>query len=140
MEYRGYTAKIEFDEEDDTLRGEVIGLRDFIVFEGKSVAEIRKSFRVAVDDYLEYCKSRGEEPDKPYSGNFPVRMGSDLHRKISCQAQKEGKSLNAWVETKLSDALEAEQNKLRQAVTQEAVPLKLFSDLPERMKMEAQES
>ena len=106
MQYKGYKAKIDFDEDDNMLRGEVIGLRDFIIFEGKSIDEIQKSFHTAVDDYLEYCKSRGEKPDKPYSGNFLVRVGQSLHCQISCQAQREGKSLNAWICGKLANALE----------------------------------
>ena len=31
MEYKGYVAKIEFDDEDDVFHGEVINLRDVII-------------------------------------------------------------------------------------------------------------
>jgi len=33
-----------------------------------------------LDHYLEVCEARGEEPDRPYSGNFLLRMGPGLHR------------------------------------------------------------
>jgi predicted HicB family RNase H-like nuclease len=105
MEYKGYTAVITFDEQAETLYGEVIGLRDAIMFEGISVNGIRKSFHTAVDDYLEFCKSRGEDPERPYSGKFLVRVQPDLHRKVAATAHKEGKSLNAWVEGTISAAV-----------------------------------
>lgn len=107
MNYKGYTARIEFDEDDEILHGEVMGLRDVIYFEGNSVAEIRKSFHAAVDDYLDYCQSRGEEPDKPYSGKMLVRIDPSLHRGVALNAEREGESINAWVRRALASALRA---------------------------------
>ncbi|HFC11431.1 MAG TPA: toxin-antitoxin system HicB family antitoxin, partial [Anaerolineae bacterium] len=37
MEYKGYIAKVEFDNEGDVFHGEVIDLRDVITFQGQSV-------------------------------------------------------------------------------------------------------
>jgi predicted HicB family RNase H-like nuclease len=37
--------------------------KDIITFRGKSVAEIKKSIKESIDDYLEFCKERWEEPD-----------------------------------------------------------------------------
>jgi predicted HicB family RNase H-like nuclease len=37
MEYLGYIGKVELDEEEGILHGEVINIRDVITFEGKSV-------------------------------------------------------------------------------------------------------
>jgi predicted HicB family RNase H-like nuclease len=105
MEYKGYTALVTVDEEADILYGEVVGLRDAIMFEGRSLDEIRASFHTAVDDYLEFCESRGEDPEKPYSGKFLVRIKPDLHRKVATAAQRAGKSLNGWVEETLSAAV-----------------------------------
>ena len=44
MTYKGYTAKVEFDDEDMIFYGEVIGIRDVVTFEGDSVKEIEKAF------------------------------------------------------------------------------------------------
>ncbi|MEX0779206.1 MAG: hypothetical protein WD491_02155 [Balneolales bacterium] len=41
-------------------------LRDVITFQGKSVEELEQAFRDSIDDYLEYYRQRGEEPDKPF--------------------------------------------------------------------------
>ena len=37
MEYKGYIARVEFDDEADILHGEVINTRDVITFQGISV-------------------------------------------------------------------------------------------------------
>ena len=97
MEYKGYIGKVEFDDEAGALHGEVVGIRDVVTFEGTSVAEIERAFRDSVDDYLDFCRQRGEPPEKPCSGKFLVRVGSDLHRRISLVAGITGQSLNALV-------------------------------------------
>lgn len=63
MEYIGYFAKVSFDEEANIFHGEVINLRDVITFEGETVNELKQSFQDSVDDYLEFCAARGEEPE-----------------------------------------------------------------------------
>ncbi len=97
MEYKGYFSKVEFDDEADILHGEVINLRDVITFEGETVKEIKQAFQDSVDDYLEFCAERGENPEKPYSGKFIVRVEPALHKNITIEARKAGKSLNVWV-------------------------------------------
>ncbi|NIR55468.1 MAG: toxin-antitoxin system HicB family antitoxin [Nitrospinaceae bacterium] len=97
MEYKGYVAKVEFDDEAEIFHGEVINLRDVITFEGESVAELKQAFQDSVEDYLSFCSERGEEPEKPYSGRFSIRMEPELHRKITVKARLADKSLNSWI-------------------------------------------
>ncbi len=97
MDYKGYFAKVEFDDEANTFHGEVINLRDVITFEGETVDELRKAFNDSVEDYLAFCAERGEDPEKPYSGKFLVRVGPELHKTLVILARKNGKSLNTWV-------------------------------------------
>lgn len=106
MEYKGYTGMVEYDDDDGVFYGKVLNLRDLITFEGSSVRELRKAFRDSVDDYLNFCASRGEEPEKPFSGKFVVRVEPNLHRKIASKAQQEQKSLNAWVQETLAEAVQ----------------------------------
>lgn len=107
MEYEGYVAKVEYDDEAEIFHGEVINLRDVITFQGKSVEELKQAFQESVDDYLDFCAERGEEPEKPYSGKFSVRMDPELHRKITVKARMADKSLNSWINENL-EALVAE--------------------------------
>src|SRR5207244_1414077 len=42
MEYQGYVGRVEYDAEGDTFHGEVVGTRDVITFEGRSVEELHQ--------------------------------------------------------------------------------------------------
>lgn len=97
FKYKGYIGKVEFEEEDDLFHGQVINTRDVITFQGKSIRELKRSLKESVEDYLDFCKERGEEPDKPFSGQFIVRIPPEVHREAFIEAKKSGKSLNAWV-------------------------------------------
>ncbi|MCF8146246.1 MAG: type II toxin-antitoxin system HicB family antitoxin [Deltaproteobacteria bacterium] len=105
MEYKGYFGKVEFDDEANIFYGEVINLRDVVTFQGETVSQLRKAFRDSIDDYLDFCVSRGEEPEKPYSGKFVVRVEPELHKTISIEAKKAGKSLNTWISDNLSKVI-----------------------------------
>lgn len=65
MEYKGYTAEITFDVDDEILHGRVKNIRDVISFEGTSVEEVRAEFQASVDDYLAFCIEKQREPDSP---------------------------------------------------------------------------
>lgn len=97
MQYKGYVARIEFDEEANVFHGEVVNIRDVITFQGKSVEELRKAFEDSVEDYLQFCAQRGEEPEEPFSGRFTVRLSPEQHRKIIRAAEKAGKHVDSWV-------------------------------------------
>lgn len=104
MTYNGYQAAIEFDEDAGLFHGEVAGLRDVITFQGKSVAELRKAFKDSVADYLAFCEERGEDPERPFSGQFVVRTNPQAHRMAALAAKSTGMSLNAWVSSVIENA------------------------------------
>ena len=104
MTHNGYEAQVEFDDEAGLFHGEVINLRDVITFQGKSVAELKRAFAGSVSDYLAFCKARGEAPEKPYSGQFVVRVDPPLHRAVVTAAKRAGVSLNKWVAATLERA------------------------------------
>lgn len=105
MTYKGYIGKVEFDDEASIFHGEVINTRDVITFQGDSVADLKKAFHESVDDYLAFCRSRGEEPDKPFSGQFVTRIPPELHRQVNFAAALSGKSVNAWISEQLQSAV-----------------------------------
>ena len=103
LEYKGYTAgRIDFD--DGTFSAIVAGLRDVIHFEGTTAAELEQAFRDSIDCYLEHGAERGEQPDKPYSGNVMIRIDPALHRKAAQRAEAEALSLNAWIAKQIEAA------------------------------------
>jgi predicted HicB family RNase H-like nuclease len=79
-----------------------------ITFQGKTVDELKTAFRDSVDDYLDYCASRGEPADKPYSGRFLLRIDPSLHRRLVELSSDEGESLNNWIASRLGELTEAE--------------------------------
>lgn len=66
MKYKGYHTKIEFDAESMTLRGKIDGTNDYVDFEAGDISSIEVEFHSAVDDYLEFCKEVGKDPEKEY--------------------------------------------------------------------------
>ncbi len=57
MEYKGYIAEAEFDNEDGIFHGEITNLRDVVTFQGQSVDEANQSFQESVEDYLAFCNA-----------------------------------------------------------------------------------
>jgi predicted HicB family RNase H-like nuclease len=104
IEYKGYIATIEFDNEADIFHGEVVNLVDIITFQGKSTEELREAFKDSVEDYLEFCESRNESPDKPFSGKLSLRISPELHRQIALKAKISKKSLNSLISETLETA------------------------------------
>jgi predicted HicB family RNase H-like nuclease len=104
LKYRGYTGHAEFDDEARLFHGEVLDLRDVITFQGTSVEELENGFRDSIDDYLEFCEERSEEPDRPFSGRLMLRLPPNVHRNVYVRARQEGKSINQWIAEKLKDA------------------------------------
>lgn len=105
MNYKGYEAIIEFDQDAEIFHGEVVNLRDVVTFQGASAAELKQALAESIEDYLAFCAARGESPDKPFSGQFVVRAEPELHRALSSAARREGVSLNRWVNSALERAV-----------------------------------
>ena len=106
IEYKGYIAKIEFDEEDQILTGVVIGMDDLICFHAHNAREIIPVFHQIVDDYLVACKEKGIKPQKSFSGRFMLRLPPKLHAKIAAMANSTEKSINAWITEQLENIVQ----------------------------------
>lgn len=102
MTYKDFAARVEYSEEDGCFVGHIAGIRDVIGFHGETVAKLRSAFKEAVEDYLATCKKLGQAPNKPYSGQFRLRLAPELHARAAMVAESRGKSLNTWV----SDVIE----------------------------------
>ena len=96
MEYKGYIARVEYDDEAQLFHGQALNLRDVITFQGRSVTELKKALRGSVDDYVAFCATRGEEPEKPLSGKVLLRLTPEIHCAAMLAAAQRRRSLNAW--------------------------------------------
>ncbi len=97
MKYKGYFGHVEYDDEAKIFHGEVVGLKDIITFQGRTVAELETAFKDSINDYLAWCKKRKEKPEKTFSGTFNLRIPPDLHAKLALQAKGMGVSLNSFI-------------------------------------------
>jgi predicted RNase H-like HicB family nuclease len=65
LEYKGYRAVYFWDDDSNILFGNVANIQDVITFQGYTEEDFKQAFRDSIDDYLNFCKERGEEPEKP---------------------------------------------------------------------------
>jgi predicted HicB family RNase H-like nuclease len=79
LDYKGYTASMAYDLDDEILVGRVIGIKGFVGFHAETVAEFKKMFRETVDGYIAACEKRGVVPDKPSNGKILLRVSPDVH-------------------------------------------------------------
>ena len=105
-EYKGYCGKAEYIASDDLFHGEIIGVRDVVTFQARSVRDLRAAFRDSVDDYLDMCRERGVVPEKPFSGKFLARIPPEVHRALSMMAEMRKVSLNRFVSDCLTSVAE----------------------------------
>ena len=70
MTYKGYSARVEYDDEDGIFTGRIGGIRDGVGFHADTVEGLREAFREAVEDYLETCARIGKDPQRAFSGQM----------------------------------------------------------------------
>lgn len=102
LEYKGYCTRIEFDADSMLLHGKIEGINDLVTFESEDSSRIEAEFHAAVDDYLDFCREVGKQPEKEYRGLFNVRIKPELHKRIAAEAVKNNLSMNAMVEQAIS--------------------------------------
>ena len=103
LAYEGYSARVEFDDEDGIFFGRISGIDDGVNFHGETVRELRRAFREAVDGYVETCARVGKTPQRPYSGQLMVRISPEVHARAAMAAELSGKSLAKWTEERLRE-------------------------------------
>jgi predicted HicB family RNase H-like nuclease len=109
LKHRGYEGSIEPSIEDDCFHGRVLFVRDHITYGGNTLPELTECFREAVDDYLETCAELKKDPDKPFSGQFQVRISQDVHRDAVRAAYHLDMSLNQFVQKAIEEKLKTQE-------------------------------
>jgi len=98
MRYKGYWAEIKYSDEDECFYGIIEGLKNTsISFEGSSVKELKKDFKDAIDNHLQYCKENNEPPEKQCKGSLNVRLGVELHNKAKMKSIEKEISINELI-------------------------------------------
>lgn len=104
MKYKGYTAHIEYDEDDRLFIGHLAGIKDIVGFHGATVDELEDAFHESVDAYLAISEETGRTAQKPYSGKLMLRISPDTHAAVATAAKVHGKSINQWAADILNKA------------------------------------
>ena len=104
MHYKGYTASMNFDTDDQIIVGRVLNVDDVIAFHGESVAEFQLTFYAAIDAYLAASEVLGSPPERPASGKVMLRIAPEVHAAALKAAARNGTSLNKWAESALGQA------------------------------------
>lgn len=107
IEYKGYVARVEFEDTADVFHGRVVNTGPFpiVTFEATKAGALRREFEASIDAYLAACRDRGIEPQKPFSGKLNVRLGSELHGAVAMAAEEQGVSINSWIVSALQTSL-----------------------------------
>lgn len=105
MNYKNYSARIEYSDEDACFIGHIAGIRDVVGFHGESVSELRAAFEEAVDDYLETCQKLNRAPQRTYSGKVTLKIDPIFHAQVAMLAEAQGKSVSAWAKEILKRAI-----------------------------------
>jgi len=103
MTVDAYHAKIEYDEQIDLFRGEILGLNGGADFYGKNPKELRTEFKKSLHVFLEVCKEKGIAPRRQFSGKFNLRIPPELHERLAIEAQAQGKSINSLAQEALQE-------------------------------------
>lgn len=101
LNYKGYLGEAFYDDDIQMFSGRISNAKAVGTFYGKTVGELEREFRKTIDYYLDLCKRKNIEPEKPFSGKFNLRLNPELHRKIYMASMDAGKSINAWIKEKL---------------------------------------
>jgi hypothetical protein len=77
-------------------------------------------------------KHEEREPSKNFSGKLPFRTQPEVHEAITLAAKQAGKSINAWMEEALREAVKKAPNRSSDTVLANSESLqKLFQDQPD---------
>jgi predicted HicB family RNase H-like nuclease len=101
MTVDGYHAKIEYDDDLELFRGEILGLSGGADFYGKNPKELRAEFKKSLQVFLDVCEEKGIAPRRHFSGKFNLRIPPELHEKLAIEAQAQGKSINTLAQEAL---------------------------------------
>jgi len=99
MRYKNYRAKITYLEDENIFHGEVINIKDVITFQGTTVDELKQAFIDSVNDYIDFCKSRNEEPEIPLKGFIYLQIPIENQKKLLNASRNAGMEFEKLIGT-----------------------------------------
>jgi predicted HicB family RNase H-like nuclease len=101
-----YLFSVVWSEEDEVFIGRVVEFPS-LAAHGKTLEDALRETKELVSYILEDLRESGEFIPEPFSkrnfsGKLNLRMPPQLHRQLTAEAEREGVSLNQWINRKLS--------------------------------------
>lgn len=94
LSHKGYHGSIEPSVRDGQLKGHILFIDDMVTYNAPTIPELQEAFERTVDNYLKDCARTGKFPQRPFKGQFNVRIAPQLHQIAVLRAEAEGTSLN----------------------------------------------
>ncbi len=139
MKHKGFQGTVEVSIEDEVLFGKIVCINDLVTYEADSARELKAAFIDAVDDYIETCEEIGRSPDKPMSGSFNVRVGTEMHRQAFIASLDAGVTLNEFVKSAVTEKLHRKSDKMNLHIHFDK-QLSVSSDFGQGTRIDFQES
>lgn len=101
LRHEGFIAEVSYEGGDELMHGTTINTRAVLHFAGKTIDEVKTAFAETIADYRDWCRERGVEPEKPYSGTLSLRIDPALHKRVAEKAAQAGESINQFIAEQL---------------------------------------
>lgn len=104
MEYKGFEAKIKYDNEDNIFFGIITNISDCLSFDGTNVEDLRKAFEETVEDYENLCKSLKKDIVFIQSiEKHNIKIYRKLYDKLRKLSKNKQKTINSLVNNMILD-------------------------------------
>ena len=87
LRHKGYSASVLYDDDNGCFVGQVLGIREQLLFRSASVQGLRSAFAELVQQYVQRCALEGTLPDRTYSGTVFLRVPPALHARMALAAK-----------------------------------------------------
>jgi predicted HicB family RNase H-like nuclease len=95
--HKGYYGSIEPSLSEGVLRGRALFINQDVTYEALTVSDLQPAFEAAIVNYLKSCEADKRAPERPFRGQFNVRVAPNLHKSAALRARQEKTSLNTIV-------------------------------------------
>ena len=110
FKYKNFIGSINISTADKCLYGKLLYVNDLVTYEAKTISDLEKEFKKAVNDYLRTCEKLGKKPTKTFKGTLNVRIGEELHKEAALYATIHGISINEYIKGAIKNLITSECN------------------------------
>lgn len=97
LTHRGYIGSINISLSDDVLYGKLMFIEDLIIYEARTIPDIKLNFINTIDDYLKSCQLLGRKPNKTTNGFLHLNINNTLYNRLIKAANKNNICVNDYI-------------------------------------------